>query len=66
MIKEICRDRNIRKPPFLLLTGWTGQNLPPENMVESAVDGVIDKPVDVDRLAQMINTAVAGAHDQEI
>ncbi|MFZ5867849.1 MAG: PAS domain S-box protein [Thermodesulfobacteriota bacterium] len=66
VMKEICRDRNIPKPPFLLLTGWTGQNLPPENMMESAVDGVIDKPVDVDRLAQMINTTIADAHDQEI
>jgi PAS domain S-box-containing protein len=65
-IKEICRDRNVSKPPFLLLTGWTGQNLPSENMVESAVDGVIDKPVDVDRLAEMINSTVAGRYDRDM
>jgi len=53
-VKAVCRERGIRKPPFILLTGWGGQALEAEKMVESGVDAVMEKPVEVSRLIETI------------
>ena len=45
-IRSICRDRGITKPPFILLTGWGGQELEREKIAESGTDAVVAKPID--------------------
>ncbi|MBM4329219.1 MAG: response regulator [Deltaproteobacteria bacterium] len=64
--KRNCRDKGILRTPFVLLTGWSGQGIPQENLVASAVDGVIEKPVDVNGLAESINRVAASAKNQGI
>lgn len=58
-VKAMCRERGIGKPPFILLTGWGGQTLEAEKMVESGVDAVLEKPVDVSRLIETIKAVFA-------
>jgi PAS domain S-box-containing protein len=45
-IWSICRDREITKPPFILLTGWGGQELEKDKIAESGTDAVVAKPID--------------------
>ena len=42
----ICREKGITKPPFVLLTGWGGQELEREKIAESGTDAVVAKPID--------------------
>ena len=53
-IMEICEEKGIPKTPFILLTGWGGQLAEGERMVQSGVDRVVEKPLDVARLAQVL------------
>lgn len=57
-IKEICRQRGVEKPPFVMLTGWGGQINQPEKMAESGVDRVLEKPVETGQLIDVINELV--------
>ena len=41
-----AEKRGIAKPPFILLTGWGGQELEKEKITESGVDAVVAKPID--------------------
>ena len=45
-IGSICRDKGVAKPPFVLLTGWGGQELEREKIAESGTDAVVAKPID--------------------
>lgn len=54
-IVEICRDRDVAKPPFILFTGWGGQVLDKAKIVESGVDGVIAKPIEISKLIKVIS-----------
>ncbi len=45
-VRAICRERGLPKTPFILLTGWGGQDLEQEKIVESAVDAIVEKPID--------------------
>ncbi|MFH0957765.1 MAG: response regulator, partial [Pseudomonadota bacterium] len=58
MVRSICRDKGIPKTPFVLLTGWAGQSLDRELIEQSGIDGVLEKPVDVPRLFEMIRRVV--------
>ncbi|MCX5874252.1 MAG: AAA family ATPase [Deltaproteobacteria bacterium] len=59
MVKTICQEKQISKTPFLLLTGWGGQSLGDDNIAESGVDGILEKPVDVPKLFEMIRKVVS-------
>ena len=45
-IRSICQEKGITKPPFILLTGYGGQELEKEKIAESGVDAVVAKPID--------------------
>lgn len=45
-IRSIYREKGITKPPFVLLTGWGGQELETEKIAESGTDAVVAKPID--------------------
>ncbi len=45
-IRSICQEKGVSKPPFILLTGYGGQELEREKITESGVDAVVAKPID--------------------
>lgn len=45
-IRSTCEQKGITKPPFILLTGWGGQELEADKIVESGTDAVVAKPID--------------------
>ncbi len=45
-IRSICQGRGIAKPAFILLTGYSGQELEKEKIAESGVDAIVPKPID--------------------
>lgn len=53
-IRATCRERGVPKTPFILLTGWSGQESEARKIDESGVDGVIEKPVDIENIVKII------------
>ncbi|MCA1959723.1 MAG: response regulator [Desulfomonile sp.] len=53
-IKELCAMRGIAKPAFVLLTGWADQSSEHDKIGASGVDAVVQKPVDVFQLREVI------------
>ena len=44
-LNTICKEKDLKKPFFIMLTGWNGQALDKEKMVECRVDGISYKPL---------------------
>ncbi len=57
-IKKICKDKGVPKTPFILLTGWAGQFDEEQKMIESGVDAIVEKPVDIIKLVEIIRDVV--------
>ncbi len=57
-IKKICKDKGVPKTPFILLTGWAGQFDEEQKMIESGVDAIVEKPVDITKLVEIIRDVV--------
>jgi PAS domain S-box-containing protein len=55
-IMEICSERGTPRPPFIILTGWDDPGL--DQGLESGVDAVIHKPVDMPSLLAAIQEGV--------
>ena len=53
-IRAICRERGLPKTAFILLTGWGGQALEQEKVIESGVDAIVEKPIDNKRLMDTV------------
>jgi PAS domain S-box-containing protein len=53
-IIEICRNKAIAKPPFIILTGWADQAHDQRNISDSGVDAIVQKPVDIAKLIEVI------------
>jgi CheY-like chemotaxis protein/anti-sigma regulatory factor (Ser/Thr protein kinase) len=49
-IRAICQERDLPKTQFILLTGWGGQELEQEKIIESGVDAIVEKPIDNKKL----------------
>lgn len=49
-IRHLFERKSKNKPPIILLTGWGGQTSEREKMVESGIDIVVEKPVDITEL----------------
>ena len=58
-IVSICQERGISKPHFVLLTGWGGQSLEGERLRQSGVNEVLAKPVDSEKLVELLNRVAA-------
>ncbi len=56
-VKDICRNRGIKKPPFLLYTGLD-KPLDREKLEESGIDKVVTKPVSCEALQNIIQQVV--------
>ncbi len=53
-IRSICEQRHISKTPFILLTGWGGQRTEAQKIAESGVDAVIEKPINIRHMREII------------
>jgi PAS domain S-box-containing protein len=53
-IKEICKERGTPRPAFIILTGWENPGHEKERISESGVDAVVQKPVDITKLLEVI------------
>jgi PAS domain S-box-containing protein len=60
-IRETCRERGLPKTPFILVTGWGGHELEQEKIVESAVDAIVEKPIDNRRLMAVVGEMAKSA-----
>jgi len=57
-IRAFCQESRAPRPPFILLTGWGAQAGEQSEMEESGVDVVVEKPVDISRLLEVIRLVV--------
>lgn len=62
-IHQICLERGVPKPPFILLTGWAGQLGEEEILAHPDVDRIIEKPVKSARLLDIIAREIKGASE---
>lgn len=53
-IEALCRKKRIHKPPFIMLTGWGGQLAEDELAHHPEVDRIVEKPVTILRLIEII------------
>ncbi len=53
-IRSICSERKVSKTPFILLTGWGGQKAEAEKIAESGVDAVVEKPINMVNIREII------------
>ncbi len=53
-IKDFCEEKQVPKPPLILLTGWGGQQAEAETISRSGVDAVVEKPVNITNLIEII------------
>ena len=57
-IKSICAAKGVPKTPFVLLTGWGGQELEEEKIRDSGIDSLLEKPVDIKKLLDVMGRLV--------
>ncbi len=53
-LKDLCRNKGIPRPLFLILTGWGKEPDDMDRNAEYGVDGVLEKPVNFARLMDKI------------
>jgi PAS domain S-box-containing protein len=53
-----CVERDVRKPPFILLTGWGGQLGGDELLSHPYVDRIVEKPVTVSTIHEIVGEEV--------
>ncbi len=57
-VKDMCLERGVRKPAFVLITGWADEELQDKDMAGSGVDGRLEKPADLNQIQQLLNKLV--------
>lgn len=53
-VKKFCEESGIPKPGFIVLTGWSGMEQDKDEMHESGIDAVLEKPINMIRLLEFI------------
>jgi signal transduction histidine kinase len=53
-IKDLCRNKEIPRPLFLILTGWGNRPEDTDRGVEAGIDAIIEKPVNFEKLMAKI------------
>lgn len=59
-IQAIGREKGLVGVPFIMVTGWGGQHWEESKIAESGVDRILEKPIDVARLLDVIGEVVEG------
>ncbi len=57
-IRATCLERGIEKAPFILLTGWSGQETEVKKIAESGVDVLMDKPLNIKAILDAVGELV--------
>jgi CheY-like chemotaxis protein len=57
-VKRTCEERGIHKIPFIILTGWGGQVKDNKRIIESGVDEIVEKPIDVPDLLDIVRAVL--------
>lgn len=57
-LTDLCEEAGRPKPPYILLTGWSGQALAKEKIAESGVDEAVHKPLETWRLLLAVSRVV--------
>ncbi|MBI5570206.1 MAG: PAS domain S-box protein [Desulfomonile tiedjei] len=57
-VMGLCVEKEIPKPPFILLTGWGGQLADDELLYHPHVDKIVEKPVTLSALLEIIGDEV--------
>ncbi len=57
-ISAICQGQGVPKTPFILLTGWPGQETETEKIADSGVDFVVGKPLRIRDIREVIQKVV--------
>ncbi len=57
-IVDLCQEKQIPSPPFVLLTAWGHETMDKAKMYESCVEAVLEKPVDIEELMHVIAKVV--------
>lgn len=63
-IKQESMDKGKGKPAFILLTGWGNQMDTKDRMLISGVDAIIQKPVDIPSLKEVITRMVNNRQEE--
>jgi len=63
-IRSTCEERDISKTPFILLTGWGGQKTEAAKIAESGVDAVVEKPINISEILELIQEVGAESRDK--
>ncbi len=58
-IRTICQDAGVPRTPFVILTGWRDQASEKEKISEAGVDAIVDKPVDLSTLLEIVRQVVS-------
>lgn len=61
-IRGICKETGLKKPFFVMLTGWGGQEAEQEKIRESGVDVVLEKPVDIRQVLRLAFASCEKSH----
>ena len=64
-IRAICEERGIKKTPFMLLTGWGGQKTEVAKMTVSAVDVVMEKPLNIKNMWEVVRKVVEKSRSRD-
>ena len=65
-IRAVCREPGLPKTPFVPLTGWGGQDLEQDKIIESAVDGIVEFPIDNRKLMATVKKVAETVQRREI
>jgi CheY-like chemotaxis protein len=57
-VKEFFETRKLRKPPFILLTGWASVTDDYSDLYNAGIDKVLAKPIDVVALLEEVRRAL--------
>jgi PAS domain S-box-containing protein len=57
-LKLICKEKGLPKIPFIILTGWGDQGTETHKIEEAGVDAVVEKPVNISRLLEVIHRVI--------
>jgi PAS domain S-box-containing protein len=57
-ISAICQEWGVPKTPFILLTGWSGQELETEKIAQSGVDAVVGKPLRIQNILEVMREVI--------
>jgi PAS domain S-box-containing protein len=60
-MNEHCIEKGVSRPPFIMLTGWAGQLSEEEIQAHNEVDRIVQKPINVPALLEIIADEISRA-----